>query len=130
MNAGLLELGQTVAGKYLIERTLGQGGMGVVYVATHRLTGKRLALKCLLPEFVNNADIVGRFMREAQAAGRVQHRNVVDVFDVGRDGATCLFGCSLEGAHILQPHTQYGVGVLGHRLRPQRPYVSQLAVTA
>ena len=78
--------GDVVAGKYNVERFLGRGGMGAVYEVSHRLTGKRLALKCLLPEHLENADVVERFMREAQAAGRIQHRHVVDVFDVGKDG--------------------------------------------
>jgi serine/threonine protein kinase len=79
--------GDVVAGKYTVERFLGRGGMGAVYVVSHRMTGKRLALKCLLPEHIEHADIVERFVREAQAAGRIQHRNVVDVFDVGREGS-------------------------------------------
>ncbi|MDB4989609.1 MAG: serine/threonine protein kinase, partial [Myxococcaceae bacterium] len=78
--------GTVVAGKYVVERTLGRGGMGAVYVVSHATTGKRLAMKCLLAELVQNADLVGRFLREAQVMGRLQHRHVVDVFDVGRDG--------------------------------------------
>ena len=87
MSQRVPESGDVIAGKYAVERQLGRGGMGAVYVVTHRLTGKRLALKCLLPEHSGDVDIVQRFMREAQAAGRIQHRHVVDVFDVGQDGA-------------------------------------------
>ncbi|MEY4514781.1 MAG: hypothetical protein RLZZ450_6903 [Pseudomonadota bacterium] len=86
MQAESLTPGLVIAGKYVIERTLGRGGMGAVYVASHATTGKRMALKVLLPELVHNADLVGRFLREAQVMGRLQHRHVVDVFDVGRDG--------------------------------------------
>lgn len=75
-----------IADKYVVERSLGQGGMGAVYLVSHKVTGKKLALKCLLPQFVQNTELVERFLREAQAAGRIQHRHVVDVFDVGRDG--------------------------------------------
>ncbi|MDB4977813.1 MAG: protein kinase [Myxococcaceae bacterium] len=81
-----LPAGTVVAGKYVVERTLGRGGMGAVYVVSHASTGKRLAMKCLLAELIYNADLVGRFLREAQVMGRLQHRHVVDVFDVGRDG--------------------------------------------
>ncbi|MET0340338.1 MAG: serine/threonine-protein kinase [Polyangiales bacterium] len=70
----------------MISRLLGRGGMGAVYVVEHRYTGKRLALKCLLPEHLEQPEFIERFLREAQAAGRIQHRNVVDVFDVGQDG--------------------------------------------
>jgi eukaryotic-like serine/threonine-protein kinase len=81
-----LASGVVIAGKYVVERPLGHGGMGAVYVVSHAQTGKRMAMKTLLPEFVQNADIVSRFLREAQVMGRLHHRHVVDVFDVGRDG--------------------------------------------
>jgi serine/threonine protein kinase len=86
MRRGLPELGEIIASKYLVTGQLGRGGMGAVYVVQHRLTGKRLAVKCLLPEHLEYPELVERFLREAQAAGRIQHRYVVDVFDVGRDG--------------------------------------------
>jgi eukaryotic-like serine/threonine-protein kinase len=82
---GLLQPGHVVAEKYVISRLLGRGGMGAVYVVEHRVTGKKLALKCLLPEHLEHPEFVERFLREAQAAGRIEHRNVVDVFDVGRE---------------------------------------------
>jgi serine/threonine-protein kinase len=83
---GLMQPGSVVADKYVISRLIGRGGMGAVYVVEHRVTGKKLALKCLLPEHLEHPEFVERFLREAQAAGRIEHRNVVDVFDVGRDG--------------------------------------------
>jgi hypothetical protein len=86
MAQGPLQAAQVVAGKYAIERELGRGGMGAVYVVRHVGTGKQMALKCLLPELIGNAEFVARFLREAQVGGRVHHRNVIDVFDVGRDG--------------------------------------------
>jgi len=87
MSTSLPEPGDIVAERYVIERLLGRGGMGVVYVVTHMTTGKRLALKCLLPEYVQHPELVERFLREAQAAGRIEHRHIVDVFDAGRDGS-------------------------------------------
>ena len=81
-----LASGYVVAGKYVIERVLGRGGMGAVYLVSHATTGKRMAMKCMLPQLVHDAELVSRFMREARVMGRVQHRHVVDVFDVGRDG--------------------------------------------
>ena len=86
MQWGLPQAGAVVGEKYVITRLLGRGGMGAVYVVEHRFTGKRLALKCLLPEHREHPEFMERFLREAQAAGRIQHRNVVDVFDVGQDG--------------------------------------------
>ena len=86
MQRGLPEPGEIIAEKYLVTGLIGRGGMGAVYVVEHRVTGKRLAVKCLLPEHSEQPELVERFLREAQAAGRIQHRNVVDVFDVGKDG--------------------------------------------
>jgi serine/threonine-protein kinase len=78
--------GAVIADKYVVESLIGRGGMGAVYVVVHRVTQKRLALKVLLPQYLDQPEIVERFLREAQAVGRIQHRNVVDVFDVGKDG--------------------------------------------
>ncbi|HKU41621.1 MAG TPA: serine/threonine-protein kinase [Polyangiales bacterium] len=76
--------GDVVAGKYVVDQLLGEGGMGAVFSATHRFTGKQVALKWMLPELARDEDAVNRFMREAQAAGRINHPNVVDVYDVGQ----------------------------------------------
>jgi eukaryotic-like serine/threonine-protein kinase len=95
--------GDVIAGKYVVERTLGRGGMGVVYAVRHRVTGKQLALKCLLPERAENTYIAGRFLREAQAAGHIQHRHVVDVFDVGaEDGLSFIVMELLEGMTLAR----------------------------
>ncbi|HKU44343.1 MAG TPA: serine/threonine-protein kinase [Polyangiales bacterium] len=82
--APLPQPGDTVAGKYVIDRVIGQGGMSVVYGATHTVTGKRFAIKWLLPEDAPaSGDTARRFIREAQVAGLFQHPNVVEVYDVG-----------------------------------------------
>ncbi|MET0341640.1 MAG: protein kinase [Polyangiales bacterium] len=86
MRSESLMPGLVIADKYAVERELGRGGMGAVYVVRHLITGKRMAMKCLLPQLAQDAELVGRFMREARAMGRMQHRHVVDIFDVGRDG--------------------------------------------
>jgi hypothetical protein len=78
--------GDLIAGKYTVEGVLGQGGMGAVFEVCHRLTGKHFAVKWLLPALTGHTDAVRRFMREAQVAGRVDHPNVVEVYDVGQDG--------------------------------------------
>jgi serine/threonine-protein kinase len=75
--------GDLIAGKYRVEQLIGVGGMGAVFSAIHQYTGKRVALKWMLPELAQDADAVQRFMREAHAAGRINHPNVVDVYDVG-----------------------------------------------
>jgi serine/threonine protein kinase len=78
--------GQLVGGKYRMIRLLGQGAMGAVYEAEHVGTGKRVAIKWLHPHVMENRLAVERLMREAQASARVRHMNVVDVYDVEREG--------------------------------------------
>ena len=76
-------IGQTLDEKYRLERLLGQGGMGAVYLATHLGTERYVALKLITPQFMRNEEFVERFKREARAAGRLRHPNVVDVTDFG-----------------------------------------------
>lgn len=76
-------IGQTLDSKYLIEKELGQGGMGAVYLATHLGTERPVALKVIAPQFMQRTEFVERFRREARAAGRLRHPNVVDVTDFG-----------------------------------------------
>jgi serine/threonine protein kinase len=76
-------LGQVLDEKYRLERLLGQGGMGAVYLATHLGTERYVALKLITPQFMRNEEFVERFKREARAAGRLRHPNVVDVTDFG-----------------------------------------------
>ncbi len=76
-------LGQVLDAKYRLERLLGRGGMGAVYLATHLGTERYVALKLITPQFMRNEEFVARFKREARAAGRLRHPNVVDVTDFG-----------------------------------------------
>lgn len=103
-------IGQTLDGKYRIERELGRGGMGAVYLAVHVGTKRPVAVKVIVPQLMKNAEFVERFRREAEAAGRLRHPNVVDVTDFGfaatPDGQAAylvmeyLDGCTLS--EILQ----------------------------
>ena len=72
-----------LAGKYRIERVLGQGGMGVVVSAVHTALDERVAIKLLLPEALASAETVARFQREARAAVRIKSEHVARVIDVG-----------------------------------------------
>ncbi|MCM3870838.1 MAG: serine/threonine protein kinase [Pyrinomonadaceae bacterium] len=76
-------VGQVLDDKYRLERLLGRGGMGAVYLATHLGTERYVALKLIAPQFMRNEEFVARFKREARAAGRLRHPNVVDVTDFG-----------------------------------------------
>jgi serine/threonine-protein kinase len=77
--------GDVISGKYRIEECLGKGGMGMVFRATHLLSEKRVALKWMLRP-ASDPQATGRFVREARAAARIDHANVVDVYDVGEHG--------------------------------------------
>lgn len=107
-------LGQVLDSKYRLERLLGRGGMGSVYLATHLGTERYVALKLITPQFMRNEEFVARFKREARAAGRLRHPNVVDVTDFGFADAggepvaylvmEYLDGCTL--ADVLAEETQ------------------------
>jgi serine/threonine protein kinase len=75
--------GTVVAGKYRIERTLGEGGMGIVVAATHLDLDQRVAIKFLLPEALRSQVAVERFLREARVAAKVRSEYVARVHDVG-----------------------------------------------
>jgi eukaryotic-like serine/threonine-protein kinase len=81
--AGGLRVGDVLAGKYRIDRVLGEGGMGVVAAAWHVQLEERVAIKFLLPEALGNEETLSRFTREARAAVRIKSEHVARVIDVG-----------------------------------------------
>jgi len=98
-----LRPGGVVGGKYRIERVLGEGGMGVVYAATHEQLDRKFALKFLLPALATQLDVVQRFMREARAAANIQSEHVARVMDVGvHDGAPFMVMEYLEGTDLAR----------------------------
>jgi len=78
-----LQVGQIIENKYRIVRVLGQGGMGAVYEGENTRIHRRVAIKVLHAEVATKADIVQRFEREAQAAGRIGSEHIVEVLDLG-----------------------------------------------
>jgi serine/threonine protein kinase len=72
-----------VIGHYQVLSLLGRGGMGAVYLAMHLGTRRYVALKVIAPQLMRQPEFVTRFRREAEAAGRLRHPNVVDVTDFG-----------------------------------------------
>ena len=94
--------GTVVAGKYVVERVIGVGGMGVVVAARHLELDERVALKFLLPETLQFPDVVARFSREARAAVRIKSEHVARIIDVGRleDGAPYIVMEYLEGGDL------------------------------
>jgi serine/threonine protein kinase len=79
--------GTTIArGKYRLVRLLGEGGGGQVYVGEQTALSKQVAIKLLAPEYARNDEMLHRFLREARAAARVEHENVITIFDFGSTG--------------------------------------------
>src|ERR1700677_1699413 len=75
-------IGDVVAGKYRIERVLGEGGMGIVAAATHLHLQQLVAIKFVLPSMLESKVVVERFMREARAAVRLKSEHAARVIDV------------------------------------------------
>ncbi len=76
-------IGEILDAKYRIDKQLGAGGMGHVYLATHLGTTRVVALKLIAPRWAAEPQFLARFQREAQACGRLRHPNIVNVTDFG-----------------------------------------------
>jgi serine/threonine protein kinase len=86
-----LGVGSLVRGKYRVVRKLGQGGMGVVYLAEHLLLGGQVALKFLATELSKNPQFIKRFRNEARAAFQLRHPNIAEVLDLDQAEDGSLF---------------------------------------
>jgi serine/threonine protein kinase len=95
-------IGSEVDGRYRVLELIGEGGMGKVYLAQHIEIGKRVALKVLHPSYSRMPDLVERFRREARAASKIGHPNIVDVTDSGTtaDGSVYFVMEYLEGVEL------------------------------
>lgn len=93
----------TMLGPYRIERLLGEGGMGAVWVAWHEALERHVALKVLHGELAASEQAAKRFAREAVAASRVRHPGVVEVYDAGVEGGTRWIAMELlEGETLAE----------------------------
>jgi hypothetical protein len=107
---GIPQAGELVGGKFVIERVLGVGGMGVVLAARHTQLGQQVAIKFLRPSAAANPEAVNRFLREARAVVSLQSAHVVRVMDVGTldDGLPYMVMEHLSGTdlgHVLEMRT-------------------------
>ena len=111
-------IGTTVAGRYLIEDILGEGGMATVYRARHTLVDKPVAVKIMHPEMAKDENLRERFRREAKNAAALEHPNIIAVHDDGETEAGGLFLVMeiLEGSP-LSAHIERGAMDPGHVAR-------------
>jgi tRNA A-37 threonylcarbamoyl transferase component Bud32 len=93
--------GYVVARRYAIERRLGGGAMGDVYLAQDRLLKKQVALKSLKAELAQNRDTVRRFLREVALAHSVTHPNVVRIYDTGEEEGLPFFTMEYLQGQVL-----------------------------
>ena len=77
---------KVLAGRYELFERIGEGGMSVVYKAKDRLLNRFVAIKILKPQFINDSKFIDSFRRESQAAASLSHPNIVNIYDVGREG--------------------------------------------
>ncbi len=140
----------TRLGRYELVRYLGAGGMGTIYEAVHVDLKKRVGFKALRSSIAENEEARTRFLREGEAASRIRHPNVVDVFDVGvEQGTPYLVMELLEGedlgellnregllpvpqiVNIMLPvvaavATAHEMGVLHRDLKPENIFLAKL----
>jgi len=93
-----------LAGNYVIEKVIGEGGGGIVYLAQHRVLRRRAALKVLRRCLANSPNMTARFVREASAVHRIGHTNIVDVYEFGEleDGRPFYVMELMEGTDLRQ----------------------------
>ena len=90
-------------GRYRIQKELGRGSVGVVFLAHDPHIDRRVALKVLRPDLVTSEDFVQRFLKEAKAIGRLSHPNIVTVYDVGKDHGTIYIAMEfLDGDPLIK----------------------------
>jgi serine/threonine protein kinase len=143
--------GSIIAGKYLIEETLAEGGIGVVVLAKHLALRQRVAIKYLKPKTLGNPAIVERFLREARLAAQITSEHVVSVYDVGTvpDGGPYMvmeylvgedLGRTIRGGPLPTPRAvdyilqacdalaeAHALGIVHRDIKPENLFVAQRA---
>jgi serine/threonine protein kinase/tetratricopeptide (TPR) repeat protein len=120
--SGAYFVGRTIGGRYRMMRVIGEGGMGTVYAGEHIEIGKSFAVKILHPAYSRQRDLVERFRREARAASRIGHPNIIDVTDFGTTEEGCAYFVmeQLDGIDLAD--------VLSHERRLDPTRACQIAI--
>ena len=110
-----------LAERYRLTEQIGIGGMAIVYKAVDMRTGHNVAVKVLRPEYNKDAEFVSRFQREAEAASKMTHHNIVNLLDVGMDG---------ENRYLVMEYVEGKTlkDVIHERGRLSGPLASQIAI--
>lgn len=104
-------------GKYEIESVLGQGAMGMVYLAYDPVIRRKVALKTITGDWQGNPDLLARFYREAQAAGGLRHFNIVTIYDLGEENSIPFIAMEfLEGKDLQGMMQKDGIKTLNQIL--------------
>ena len=100
---------QTFNNRYRLDGRLGEGGMATVYCGTDTLLRRRVAVKVLRPQYASDAEFVRRFYQEAESAAKLSHPNIVNTYDVGREGDTYYIVMELvDGSTLAEIITSDG----------------------
>lgn len=109
-----LQPGKMIGRRYEIRRKLGRGGMGMVFLAHDHRTNRDVALKCILPQYVNKEAVLLRFEREVEIARRVDHPSVVKILDAWRLDNMLMYTMEyVEGENLhnlIQRRGRLGIG--------------------
>jgi serine/threonine protein kinase len=112
-------------GKYKILERVGIGGMGQVFLCEHTLMRRRVAIKVLPPAKAEHPSALGRFYREARAAGALEHRNIVRTHDIDQDGDLHFIVMEfVDGSNLLDVVKRFGPLHVGRATE----YARQVAV--
>ena len=105
-----MDVPQFIAGRFRIEREIGTGGMGTVYLATHLDLERPVAVKIIRREFAGDADVADRFLREARTMAKLRHPNAAMIFDAGNlpDGRHFIVMEYVEGETLSQALNREG----------------------
>lgn len=105
-----MDVPQIIAGRFRIEREIGTGGMGTVYLATHLGLERPVAVKIIRREFAGDADVADRFLREARTMAKLRHQHAAMIFDAGNlpDGRHFIVMEFVEGETLSQALAREG----------------------